>query len=241
MKYFTKEWYADTILADMCFQIKSSERAAKTDEKYYLSLYNAQKKWFVRSEKIIARHNKQKFDLAAAEAAYEASHKENLDYVKTNIPQDILNDVADVRVLALGSATHAVYDRIVRFCGQVNQRCEKVTAEYEAEREKLADKIGWTNINLLNKLSNSAIEIAELDENGNFVFATSKEYTGVPCRVDLIGAKVLTCDDGLVDAAVAHFEILQGEGDTLVFSALCQKLDGELIEFSAEMTDFEVI
>ena len=241
MKYFTKEWYADTILADMCFQIHSSSKAEKPDEKYYLSLYNSQKKWFIRSEKFIAKHNKIKFDLAAAEAAFEASHKENLDYVKANIPMEILNDVADIRVLALGSATREITDRIVRYCGQVNQRCERVTAEYEATVEKLAGEIGWTEINMLNKLSNSAIEIAEPDGNGNFVFATSKEYTGVPCRVDLIGAKVLNCDEGLVDATVAHFEILRGEGDSLIFSALCQKPDGSLAEFSAEMADLEVI
>ena len=241
MKYFTKEWYADTILADMCFQLHSSSKAAKLDEKYYLSLYNTQKKWFVRSEKFLAKHNKVKFDLAAAEAAFEASHKENLDYVKANLPLDILEDVADIRVLALGSATREITDRIVRYCGQVNQRCEKVTAEYESEVEKLAGEIGWTEINMLNRLTNSAIEVAEMDENGNFVFATSKEYTGVPCRADFIGAKVLNCDEGLVGSAVAHFEILRGEGDSLVFSALCQKLDGTLIEFSAEMNDIEVI
>jgi hypothetical protein len=241
MKFFTKEWYADTILADMCFQLKASSKAAKFDEKYFLSLYNGQKKWFVRSKKYIAKHNKTTFDLAAAEAAYEASHQENIAYVKANIPQEILNDVADVRVLALGSATHDVTERIVRFCGQVNQRCERVTAEYEAEVEKLAANIGWVNINLLNKISNSAIELCEGDGNGNFVFATSAEYTGVPCRVDLKNAKVILCDEGLVGASVAHFEILQGDGDSLIFSALCQKIDGSLIEFSAEMSDFEVI
>ena len=241
MKYVTKEWYADTILADMCFQMSSSSKAGKLNEKYYLSLYNSQKKWFIRSEKIIAKQAKKKFDLAEAEAAFEASHKENLEYVKANIPGDILADVADIRVLALGSATHDVYDRIVKYCGQVNRRCESVTEQYNSEVEKLAEKIGWTKINMLNKLSNSAIELAQLDESGNFAFATSKEYTGVPCRVDLFDAKILVSDEGLVDAAVAHFEILQGDGENLVFSALCQKLDGSLVEFSAEMTDFEVI
>lgn len=241
MKYFTKKWFADTVLAEMCFQVKKTAKAEKLSEKYYLSLYKDQKKWFIKNEKFIAKHNKVKFDLEAAEAAFEASHRENLDYVKANVPAEILDKVADLRVLALGCASYNVHDALVRFCGKVNHRCEQVTEAYDAEVEQLAEKIGWEKINLLNRISNSAIELCEESGNGNFVFATSAEYTGVPCRVDLLNARVIKCDEGLVGSAVAHFEILPSESGALTFSALCQNLDGSLMEFSAEMDDLEVI
>lgn len=241
MKYFTKEWFDDTILAGMCFQVKKSDKAEAFSEKYYLSLYKSQKKWFIKNEKYIAKHNKVKFDTVAAEAAFEANNQENLDYIKANLPAEILESVADIRVLALGSASPSVTDAITRFCGGVNRRCEKVAEEYNSEVEKLADRLGWDKINMLDHLFNSAIELCQADENGNFVFATSAEYTGVPCRVDLMGAKVIQCDEGLVGSAVANFEILPSESGALVFSALCQKFDGTMIEFSAEMQDIEVI
>ena len=240
MKYFTKEWFDDTILAGMCFQVKKSDKAAEFSEKYYLSLYKDQKKWFIKSEKYIAKHNKVKFDPVAAEAAFEANNRENLDYIKANLPSEILEKVADIRVLALGSASPEVTDAITRFCGGVNRRCEKVAEEYHSEVEKLADKLGWEKINMLEKLSNSAIELCQ-EESESFAFATSAEYTGVPCRVDLMGAKVIQCDEGLVGSAVAHYELLPAENGRLVFSALCQKLDGTLLEFSAEMDDLAVI
>ena len=241
MKYFTKEWFDDTILAGMCFQVRKSAKAETFSEKYYLSLYKDQKKWFVKNEKYIAKHNKVKFDPVAAEAAFEANNQENLDYIKANLPSEILEKVADVRVLALGSASPQVTDDITRFCGGVNYRCEKVAEEYHSEVEKLAEKLGWEKINMLDRLLNSAIELCQADENGNFAFATSAEYTGIPCRVDLIGAKVTQCDDGLVGSAVANVEILPSESGSLTFSALCQKLDGTMLEFSAEMQDIEVI
>lgn len=244
MKYFTKEWYADTLVADMCFQIKKSSKAEKFNEKYFLSLYNAQKKWFVRMEKYKAKQNKVKFDanaVIAAEKAYEASHQENISFVKENLPQSILERVADIRVLALGSAAYDVTDDIVKYCGQVDRRCERVVEEYEAQLEPLAERYGWEKVNTVSHIQNSAIELCVGDGNGNFAFATSKEYTGVPCRIDLIGAKVLRADDGLVGSAVAHYELLPLEDGRLYFAALCQKLDGSLIEFEAEMTDFEVI
>ena len=244
MKFFTKEWYANTLVADMCFQIKKSSKAEKINEKYFSSLYEAQKKWFVRIEKYKAKQNKVKFDAVAAEKAaeaFEASHQENVSFVKQSLPQSILERVADIRVLALGSAAPDITDDIVKYCGQVNRRCEKVEEEYERQFETLSETYGWEKINTVSHIANSEIELCEADGNGNFVFATSKEYTGVACRIDLIGAKVLRCDEGLVGAAVAHYELLPTDDGHLYFAALCQKLDGTMIEFEAEMTDFEVI
>ena len=240
MKYFTKEWFADTILAGMCFQVRKSSKASKFSEKYYLSLYKEQKKWFVKNEKFIAKHNKEKFDLAAAEAAFEANYNENLEYVKANLPESILSRVADVRVLALGSAESDIVDDITRFCGQVNARCERLTDDYKEELATLGESVGWAKLNTATNLLNSAIEKCECDGN-NFVFATSAEYTEVACRVDLIDAKVKVCDEGLVGSAVAAFELLPAENGEIIFSALCQKLDGTLIEFSATAKGIEVI
>jgi hypothetical protein len=241
MKYFTKEWFADTILAEMCFQVRKSAKAAVFSEKYCDSLRKEQKKWFIKNEKFIAKHNKVKFDLAAAEAAFEANCIENLDYVKANLPVEILSRVADIRVLALGSAEPQIVDEITRFCGRVNARCEAVSEAYNTEIEKLAESIGWEKINLMERLLGSKIELCEAYDGKNFAFATDKEYTGVPCRVDLIDANVITCDDGLVGSAVANVEILPSESGAFVFSVLCQKLDGTMLEFSAEMKDFDVI
>ena len=58
MKYFTKEWFDDTILAGMCFQVRKSAKAESFSEKYYLSLYKGQKKWFIKNEKYIAKHKR---------------------------------------------------------------------------------------------------------------------------------------------------------------------------------------
>ena len=240
MKYFTKEWFAETILAAMCFQVRKTSKAAKFSEKYYLSLYKEQKKWFVKNEKFVAKHNKVKFDLATAEEAFEANFKENLEYVKANLPEEIISRVADVRVLALGSATPEIVDDITRFCGKVNARCENISDEYKSELATLAKTVGWEKINTAYNLLNSAIELCRWEGN-NFVFATSAEYTEVPCRIDLIDANINVCDEGLVGSAVAAFELLPGEDRTIIFSALCQKLDDTLIEFSATAKDIEVI
>lgn len=239
MRYFTKEWYHDTILAEMCFQIKKTSRASKYSEVFFQYLYKAQKKWFINNQKHIARFNKVPFDLAAAEADYEANYNENLDFVKNNLPTEILDKVADIRVLSMGSATPEIVDEITRFCGQINRRCEKVTEDYDMHVEKLAESIGWYKINSLNKLANAPI--AEMkEENGSFMIHTSPEYTDIACQVVLSGAEVAERDERLIGATILHFEILPAEKEGFVeLNMLCRTPDDKSALFSATARDIE--
>jgi hypothetical protein len=240
MKYFTKEWYKDTILAEMCFQLKHTSNAEKFSEKYFNSLYKAQKKWFIKNEKHTARFTKTAFDLAAAEAAFEANFNENLEFVKANIPAEILEKVADVRILAMGSASYDVTHAITRFCGQVNRRCEKVKEDYDAEVEKLAENIGWYKINSLNMLANAPIALAEGGADGNFILETSPEYTEIACKVTLISPEITERDENLVGAQILHFEILPEGDGKIALNLLCRTADEAFLSFSATAKDIEV-
>ena len=239
MRYFTKQWYNDTVLAEMCFQIKSSPKAEKLDEKYFKSLYSAQESWFVKNEKRVAKYAKQPFDKAAAEAKFAESFEENLEYVKANLPEDILNNVADVRLLAIGSASYEVTHAIVRYCGQINKRCEAARESYEAERERLAERIGWFKINTLDLISNAKIVSAE-QSCEDFIITTSPEYTGVACKVTLSSAKVSELDQKVIGASVLFIEILPAENeDKLELNLLCATEDGKSAEISIIAKDIE--
>ena len=240
MKYFTKEWYKDTILAEMCFQLKHTSNAEKFSEKYFNSLYKAQKKWFVKNEKRMAKFAKTSFDLSAAEAAFDANFNENLEFVKANLPAEILEKVADIRVLAMGSASYDVTHAITRFCGQVNRRCEKIKEEYDSEVEKLAENIGWYKINSLNMLSNAPITLAENDNDGNFTLETSPEYTEIACRVTLSSPEASEVDARLVGAQILHFEILPENEGKIALNLLCRTADDAFVFFAATAKDFEV-
>lgn len=239
MRYFTKDWYNDTVLAEMCFQIKSSHKAEKFDEKYFQSLYNAQKSWFVRNEKRTAKYSGTKFDKEMAEAKFEADFNENLEYAKTKLPADIISSVADVRLLGLGIAAYDVLQAIVRYCGQVNRKCEAIKSEYEDENEKLAEKIGWYKINTLNLITNACIISAEQVGN-DFVLTTSADYTGVACKVTLTSATDISVGDGLVGSAPLLIELLPTEKEgELELNLLCSTEDGKSVEFSARACDIE--
>lgn len=240
MRYFTKEWYHDTILAEMCFQLKKTSRASKYSESFFQYLYKSQKKWFINNQKHIAKFNKVSFDLAVAEAEYEANYTENLDFVKSNIPEEILCKVADVRVLAMGSADGEIVDEITRFCGRINRNCEKVVEAYDAEVEKLAESIGWYKINCLNMLANAPIKSAETDADGNFTIETSPEYTEIACKVTLSSPEISEIDERLVGAQILHFEILPAQDSGKIeLNLLCKTNDDKSVTFSAIASDLE--
>ena len=240
MKYFTKDWYNDTVLAEMCFQVKHSSKAAKFNEKYFQSLYNAQKNWFVKNEKRTAKYTGTSFDPKAAEAKFDENFNENLEYVKTKLPADILENVADIRLLAIGTATYDVTQAIVRFCGQVNRRCEAVKSNYEEENEKVAERIGWYKVNTLNFITNAQIISAHKDGD-NFVITTSAEYTGIACEVTLKNAKIARCDELVIGSATLFIELLPTENENeLELNLLCSDENGKSCEFSATAEDIEI-
>ena len=243
MRYFTKEWYNNTIVSEMCFQMRKDRKAATFSEKFFESLYESQKSWYVKHLKRASKHTKTVFDQSAAEAEFVANYKENLAFVKSSLPEEILVKVADVRVLALGIAEYDVLTEITRFCGRVNRQCEQVRQNYEEITEALAEKLGWYPINSLNMLANAPIAFAERSEEC-FSLKTSPEVTEIACNLTLKAPfHVVSGDEKeLVGAMILHFELLPlSAGELpLEFSLLCAKENGDLVEFTVQMNDFEI-
>lgn len=242
MKYFTKEWYHDSLVAQMCFQIRKDFKAAKHSDKYFHSLYEAQKSWFVKHMKRAAKHTRSQFDLVAAETEFEANYQENLEFVRSSLPSEILEKVADVRVLALGCAEQDILLEITRYCGQINRKCEKISEDYDAIVENIAAQVGWYKINSLNKLSNAPVLKADLATPNRWVIETSPEVTEIACKLTLIDPQN-RCEDtaSLEGLTILYFELLPAEHDAKwTFSMLCERKDQSLVEIEIAISDFEI-
>lgn len=241
MRYFTKDWYNDTVLAEMCFQIKPSHKADKLNEKYFQSLYDAQKSWHLKNEKRLCKYTGKAFDKDAAEAEFKANFEENLAYIKEKLPPDIISSVADVRLLAIGTASYEVRDAIVRFCGQVNRRCEKAKSDYESENERLAESIGWYKVNSLNMIQGVPIASAEMSGE-DFIITTAGEDMIVSCKVTLTNARIESIGENLIGSYPLYIELLpsSNEGE-LELNLLCSTEDGKSVELSVTARDIETL
>ena len=239
MKFFTKEWYHDTLVAQMCFQVRKDFKAATFSEKYFESLYQSQKGWFIKHMKRAAKHSNTVFNAASAEAEFDASYKENLAFV-ASLPQNILDKIADVRILALGNATQDNIIEITRYCGQINRKCEAIVEEYEGEREKAAETLGWYKINSLNKVECAPVAKVELTD-GNLKITTSPEVTEIACELVLHGFEAEEDSHlALEGSTLLYTEILTTDDGRFAFSLLCESASGEIFEFNSSCQDLEI-
>lgn len=233
MKYFTKDWYRDSLASDICFQLKSSAKAAKFSEKYFSSLYSDQEKWSLRQSK---RMNRATFNAETAREEFKKNYEENLAFVKASIPEDILKKAPDVRLLALGVADSDTLQSIALHCGRLARRCEKVQNDYDERLESLAEEIGWLKINTLNLIIGAPV-VSALRDGEHYVIETSADNTDIACRLQLSNADVTSSDD-IIGAIILQLEILR-EGDNLEINLLCEEKNGGLCEFSATVSDLE--
>ena len=232
MKYFTLEWYHDTLVSQMCFSLSKSAKAAKYSDKFFESLYKKEKKWYVRYLKRTARIMKSPFSVAESEKTFDKNYQDNLSFVNT-LPSEITSKIADMRVFALGTVEHSIADEITRYCGRVNRRCEQTTQDYEASLKPIADKLGHIKVEDLYLLNEAEISVIEKSGNDVIIYSDSNKF-----KLVLRNASCDVADNLKYAIIVAHELILEGDG--LSFGILCENTDGKILEIAFSISDYEI-
>ena len=234
MKFFTTEWYNDTIVAEMYSQLRKTQKAAEFSDKFYEKLRKIENKAFLRYYKRIARFSRQKFDAVAAQKQFDSNYEENLAFIKANLPAEILENVKDVRVLALGSAEYSVVAQIERFCGQMNRKCKAVESQYDEQLEKVAEITGWEVVNSLDLLVGSPIE-SITENDGSIVITTSPELVGASYTAELVCASKVSQPESTLGALITKHELTTDDGG-MSFGLLCLDENSEpiTVEFAAQ-------
>ena len=76
------------------------------------------------------------FDPEHFKNVFRRGYKNSLKQYRSYLPDDILNKIVDIRVLALGYASKEEKKEITRFCRQNNKAVDSAVAEYEKTFEK---------------------------------------------------------------------------------------------------------
>lgn len=147
MKYFTKAWYT---LCQQCayqYELIPTASAKRKSEDYFQKLYAKRLEEELQAEERFSQMSLEElfgeedaaaleeiqippFDRAACEAEFRADWEARMAEYAAVLPQSILDQVADLRVLALGSATRAVKQSIARFCKQNEDKVEQANQDY---------------------------------------------------------------------------------------------------------------
>lgn len=147
MKYFTKEWYA---LCGQCayqYDLTPSPSAKRKSEAYFQSLYaqkleehlqaaealsqmSPEELFGTADEAFLRDYQAEPFDREAKTAQFKTEWEAAMAELSAVLPQSILDQVADLRVLALGVSTKEVKRDVARFCKQNEAKVEKANQDY---------------------------------------------------------------------------------------------------------------
>lgn len=194
MKYFTKDWYAACGLTGYHENMQVSKNAETFSEEYYHDLYLRRRRAFVKERKEEAEKNGAAFDKANVEAEFQSAHEHKTAMMQKRLPEEILKQVADVRVLALDIATKEVRH-------QLKEICEKSEAQAQDMQEGEA-LIGACD------LRGSRIAAVEMKET-QLTFKLSGSSVK---KVIFKNHKILEQDGYMLGAELLQQEVYSAEG-----------------------------
>ena len=242
MKYFTEQWYNDTLVANMCFQLRKSAKAATYSDDYFEKLYKKEQKVYLKYTKRMSKWLKEKYDEADAIADFESNYKTNYSFINDNLPSEISSQIADMRILALGTATYDVAAQITKFCGTIDRKCAKVLEEYENSTGEIAEKYGFEKANKFYALNDNMATRVDVDNDALIIELdpnTVDVENGQTDYFELEDANIICGQLNTELTILCHeLSIQEDDSDRLVLSLLCKSNDGEFSEFSVSFSNF---
>ena len=109
MKYFTKEWYE--LCQKISFHLLLEE---KTSRNFFRRIFST-----LYKRKLGDYIEHKPFDKERAIEQFYNKFIYNQEYIKKVLPEDILKEIADIRVFVLDKATHKVINAVTQFCEKI--------------------------------------------------------------------------------------------------------------------------
>ena len=223
MKYFTKEWYETCQNAGWHLNLSVSKNAEEFSDDYYKDLYTRRRRAFVKEQKELAEAKGEAFDKAAAEVAFLQQHEATVKRMEAFIPQTILAEVADTRVLALDIATKEVKQKLKAFCEQNLKAAEEMGR-------------GYDGLTLEENLQDAVIRTMEMKAET----LTFKLSGSAVKKVVFKNYKVLEQGGYVLGAAWLCQEVYEAEGGR-EYHILLMKKDGKTAEMTVFAEEIEFI
>lgn len=165
------------------------------------------------------------------------NHKSQIEYLKNIIPTEILKNIVDIRVFALGVTTKSVKKDIRMWCRQNSKEAERISKEYRKVLELNMNDIG---IDIIRKYRFHDCRIVHTEYNGDD-FIIELDSSGGFTSIDKVIFKnyaVLEKEGDLQDAIWLYEEIYPSNiGNE--YHALVVRKDGELAYLTVVALDIE--
>ena len=198
-----------------------------------------EKEYFEDRERAREAHDKlPPFDPEKQRQVFALRFESSVKYLQSNLPAEILQNVADIRVLALNRASEKVKKQITEYCENNRKITEQTVKDYQKEYKKqfkskeppFAEKLNLHDCYVLS-CKNERNDIVISIDNGD-------DFTDVS-TVTFVNCTVIKQDAPLDDACFIYDEIYEnGEGYELHFLLRkCETDEMELLDFIVTADD----
>lgn len=221
MKYFTKEWYELCQNSNWHLNMSVSKNAGEFNEEYYKDLYTRRRRAFVKEQKEVAELLGEEFSKAKAEVEFMNLHEETVKRMENSIPQTVLAEVADTRVLALDIATKEVRQKLKAWCEQNEKDADAKAAAYDGlePAENLHDSV----IRTMEMKADALTFKLDCSDVKKVVFRNYKilEQSGYILGAVLLYQEVYEAEGG----REYHMLLLKKDGKTACLTVLAEEME----------------
>lgn len=216
MKYFTQKWLQNTMNTGLFLPLDAKKKAGKFSEEYFQKLYQCKLIKFIEQEKLVHVFQKDPEytsvfvdfggDMSDPAASFAEMYEFKLSNIKQYLPDNIRRNIADIRVLALNTATWKNKVRIEWLARKERMAMEKPFKEYRAyykrNRKKL-EKHFNEDFNLHDEI------IPRMYFQGSdFVMDIESEFDEMnPCQLIFQNAKIVKSAGDFIRAYWKYDEI----------------------------------
>lgn len=181
--------------------------------------------------------NTREFDAASAKRTFRSIWKDKQKLFEKGLPCDILERVADIRVLALDIASAEVKRAITQFCKKNERTMKKTVSDYQKYYKKafadgeppFAEEFNLHDCMVMSCRKSGRDIVVMLDNSAGFTNAA---------KVVFRKAEILCQESPLRGAWWLYDELYKTDGGYELHVMACKK---ELVYFTVKCTDIEVL
>lgn len=197
MKYLTKEWFLTSQNTTLHESLIPSEEAAVFSEEYFKRLYRDSEQKYIDMERRI--YGADAVDVEGEMLKFQDRYQYELDHLKYRYPSEILEKVADLRVLALEHATPNIIAKIKNYC-RLNEAF--VASASEADHKEFLRN--WQNRepDFFEYIEFHDYRIISLQKEANDIVISLKHNPAAPTTTCRFKNAVVLKNDGNLDSAI---------------------------------------
>lgn|GEM_PF-655232 len=239
MKYLTKEYYALIDASALQYDLVASPSAKRKSENYFQHLYQQRFKVWLDTKHQQAEEHHLPWDEAAETEAFQAGYQKKLRDCSAILPREILEQVADIRVLALGRCSGKVKQLVGRFCREQDEKADKLLTAYEEYWERRSRHFPD---HILENYGFDYCVVTAIGRDGDNVVMTL-DNTGCYDDVNTViwkNAEILELEDGVVGGRWMDHELYQVSGG-YEFHSILEGENGQLCYLTLKAEDVSFI